>query len=91
MICGIIFGGSRKGGENLGRWEESDELLEYNKGFTDGYQQAIREANNMERVVRCKDCKFYKNVSGTSKWIPCIEKITEPNWFCADGERRDAD
>lgn len=33
-------------------------------------------------VVRCKDCKFYYANGGDT----CI---TEPDWFCADGERRE--
>ena len=33
-------------------------------------------------VVRCKDCKFYYANGGDT----CI---TEPDWFCADGERKE--
>jgi len=29
-------------------------------------------------VVRCKDCKFN-----------CAWKEKDPNWFCADGEKKD--
>lgn len=38
-------------------------------------------------VVRCKDCKYYPDGNGTTKWLPCREMITRANWFCADGEK----
>lgn len=49
-------------------------------------------------IVRCKDCKWYKegyNIDG--KWFSrCNGSVrtyghTKPDWFCADGERRDGD
>ena len=40
------------------------------------------------KIVRCKDCKFYPNGEGTTKWVPCREIITPKNWFCADGKRK---
>ena len=39
-------------------------------------------------LVRCKDCKFYPNGDGATKWTPCREIITQPGWYCADGERK---
>lgn len=36
-------------------------------------------ADDVVKVVRCKDCKFYYDNGGDT----CI---TEPDWFCADGE-----
>ena len=56
---------------------------------------ALRKAPTVDAVpvVRCKDCKYYKVEGGqcpadnTSdryySWIP------DPNWYCADGERRE--
>ena len=42
-------------------------------------------ATIMERVVRCKDCKFR---SKACCW--CIGGGANPSGFCAWGERRDA-
>lgn len=38
-------------------------------------------------VVRCKDCKYGIDWDGRlgCKWHGFYQ--TEPNWFCADGER----
>lgn len=44
-----------------------------------------------EPVVRCKDCKFYPDGKGTTKWTPCCDMVRPPNWYCADGERRKDD
>ena len=40
-------------------------------------------------VVRCRDCKHWKDQSGTPKWLPCVEIQTSGMWYCADGERRE--
>lgn len=45
---------------------------------------------DMVYVVRCRDCKYWKDQSGTPKWLPCVEIQTSGMWFCADGERREA-
>ena len=40
-------------------------------------------------LVRCKDCKYYPNGDGSTKWLPCREIITPPEWYCADGEKEE--
>ena len=39
-------------------------------------------------IVRCKDCKYWKDQSATSKWLPCCEMQTSGNWYCAGGEKK---
>ena len=39
-------------------------------------------------IVLCKNCKYYPNGDGSTKWLPCREIITPPGWYCADGERK---
>lgn len=56
---------------------------QYEKGYVDGYRAAKNE------IVRCKDCKWWKdeictNVNGAYKNL-----IFNPDWHCASGERRD--
>lgn len=52
---------------------------------------AVEEVNAVDAtpVVRCRDCKYWKDQSGTPKWLPCVENQTSGMWFCADGERRE--
>ena len=52
-------------------------------------------------VVRCRDCKYgepTKNARGEAVikceeicWLCRLPRLMEPDWFCADGERRDND
>ena len=54
-------------------------------------------------VVRCKDCKHYGNdrlkrdCTEDKRYKPRVcfhgayAKYRDPDWFCADGERRDGD
>ena len=54
------------------------ENVEYYLGFLND--------NNRKVIVRCKDCKHRplceKQIGG---------KVADEDWFCADGERREAD
>jgi len=42
------------------------------------------------RVVRCKDCKFYRPNNPS---VGCLKVVRSENadgdWFCADGERKE--
>ena len=40
-------------------------------------------------VVRCKDCKHYD--SDTQSCLDGLDGIFQPDWYCADGERKDGD
>lgn len=43
-------------------------------------------------IVRCKDCKhWHEDIGSTTKWLMCHVIVTDRNWFCADGERRESD
>ena len=48
----------------------------------------LKFKDEISEVVRCKDCKYYPNGDGSTKWLPCREIITPPSWFCADGEKK---
>ena len=59
-----------------------------------GYPEAIKDI--VGELVRCKDCQWWERDSQPryhSDERPCIivEMATPPEWFCADGERRDDD
>lgn len=40
-------------------------------------------AENIEVVVRCKDCKHYKTIE-----CSCSCTCVSESWYCADGERK---
>ena len=55
--------------------------------------EQFKEAfKDLTAVVRCKDCKWgdaVKNAKG-EPMVECLgeELLKEPDWYCADGERR---
>ena len=54
-----------------------------------GKYESPKPCKDLVVVVRCKDCKFYPDGNGTTKWLPCKNIIVPPRWFCADGKRND--
>ncbi len=44
------------------------------------------------QVVRCRDCKWWGDLDPKNRYTDCychvVECSTEPEWFCADGERK---
>ena len=66
-----------------------DEYVDYG-GVNEAYNMAIQALKEQEAVVRCKDCKYGEQWGvligcGTSKGFGITHN---PDWFCADGERR---
>lgn len=54
----------------------------------DSYKYEVDEAPTVDTasVVRCKDCKYYMTIHCT-----CDGCCISPDWYCADGKRREAD
>lgn len=53
----------------------------------DLYSVEIRRTVKIERLVRCKDCVHYN--AGFECLVEGYGIEREPDWFCADGERRE--
>ena len=50
----------------------------------------IRQGISVKELVHCKDCKCLRFYEDGTWWCEQTEReIINPNWFCADGERRD--
>ena len=50
--------------------------------------------DNHGELIRCKDCKHFIKENRNVPWNMCeMDHIDfqSDDWFCADGERRDAD
>ena len=66
---------------------------EYPMDYAVALDMAVKALSQPE-VVRCKDCKHYKDGFCYNPNTYDDEKTrgnTVPDWFCADGERRDDD
>jgi len=42
-------------------------------------------------VVRCKDCRWRKDKSVTTAWMPCRALVTPDDFSCIVCERKDGD
>ena len=47
----------------------------------------IKRIEGMSELVRCKDCKHYD--PDTQSCNDGLDGIFLPDWFCADGKRKD--
>ena len=39
-------------------------------------------------IVRCKDCRWRKDQSGSTAWLPCRALVTPEDFYCGRAERR---
>ena len=39
-------------------------------------------------IVRCKDCRWRKDQSGSIAWLPCMALVTPEDFYCWKAERR---
>ena len=40
-------------------------------------------------LIRCKDCRYWKSDeerAKQSKWLPCMEIMTDKKWYCGSAE-----
>lgn len=53
----------------------------------------LREKIEIQPLVRCKDCILYSERTGScgSSAIDSRFRIISPDWFCADGARKEAE
>ncbi len=44
-----------------------------------------------KEIIRCKECKYWRqNTEFCGRWsVGNVAQHTPPDWFCADGERRE--
>lgn len=75
----------------MSEWSE-----EYRRGYIHGKSKGIKKGLKMRkdyvRVVRCKDCKHYLDggCGNVDSQSPSKNLMgVKPNWYCADGERKD--
>ena len=53
-------------------------------------ERAIALLKEQPEIVRCKDCKwFYQPFKSEGRCLNHDNDYHEPNWFCADGERKE--
>ena len=57
----------------------------------DDLKELVALVSNTVEVVRCKDCKFYKDYGDGNKtcyyWTDVWDASTDPDGFCSNGEK----
>ena len=68
------------------RWIEEIECHKFPGwlNVTNAIRDALALLKEQEAVVRCKDCKYYMTIHCT-----CDGCCISPDWFCADGKRKE--
>ena len=61
--------------------KEQEAELQKGRYYSDVFDIGYKAGK--ESIVRCKDCKHVETC--------CRRRTNNPNWFCADGERRTND
>ena len=58
--------------------------------FTKTLSNCMDLIKKQEEIVRCNDCKYYVKSQFTSgMFCGNTGMDTDPDWFCADGERKE--
>lgn len=81
--------------EDMDKWLESGNTFD----LSDGADRTVAyisfpkytKPEDVVRVVRCRDCKYYGEKYATCRRSDIIRsdmRIIMPDWYCADGERR---
>jgi hypothetical protein len=39
-------------------------------------------------IIRCRDCRWQKDQSGSTAWLPCRAIVTPSDFYCGRAERR---
>jgi len=83
--------------QNVGVNVDKDELLKALQYDRNQYQKGYDDRDS--EIVRCKDCKHYRDIPGYCAYDRIWQEnkghvwgmYCQPDWFCADGERREED
>lgn len=58
------------------------EQSQLDKAFELGREDAKAE------IIRCRDCRWQKDQSGSTAWLPCRVLVTPDDFYCGRAERR---
>lgn len=70
---------------NHDEWEKYSD--DWNKHVCD--RKTRPEYCPLKEIVRCKDCKHGRQYDTNAVDCEYRELATEPDWFCADGKRKE--
>lgn len=63
--------------------------MKWCKSLLDGEEPDFEEVPSVQpEIIRCKDCRWQKDQSGSTAWLPCREIVTPSDFYCGRAERR---
>ena len=84
----------------MSRWIDYDaidykhyQLHDKSEEFLNGViymAERIEEAPTID-IVRCKDCKYWEMRNSPRGWCVVHQGYVSPQYFCADGERKESE
>lgn len=74
--------------DDLSQYADSDEVLTLTQDQAKDILSMLKEHTE---IIRCKDCIYYDPEWVDEECRLFRDFTTEPEWFCADGKRRDDD
>lgn len=73
-------------------YRQAEDALEHNRITLGEFEARIEPLKDVEKVTRCKDCKWREtNGADSTRWLPCMEIRYNDNFYCAYGERKDGE
>ena len=59
------------------------------KKVTDEVVKELKQLPSAQpEIVTCKDCRWRKDQSGSTAWLPCRAIVTPSDFYCGRAERR---
>jgi len=74
--------------ERLRKVGESKMIREYIIKISDEIMEE-EIADRPQELVRCKDCKYRREIPVMGNIVCVDNSVHSPDWFCADGERKE--
>lgn len=57
--------------------------------YTDEICKALNGLPSAQpEIIRCRDCRWRKDQSGSTAWLPCRAIVTPSDFYCGRAERR---
>ena len=66
----------------------SEDEAGYNRAINDIQKMVLHLPSAQSEIIRCRDCRWRKDQSGSVAWLPCKAIVTPSDFYCGRAERR---
>ena len=80
-------------GDTISRQAAIDAVKDWYDGLICGSFKGLKKRlealpSAQPEIIRCKDCRWRKDQSGSTAWLPCRAIVTPSDFYCGRAERR---